>query len=37
MLAKNLLQFDISSLSKGMYFVEIKNDKQSIIKKFVKE
>ncbi|MFZ4739646.1 MAG: T9SS type A sorting domain-containing protein [Bacteroidales bacterium] len=37
MLTKSLLQFDISSLSKGMYFVEIKNDKQSSIKKFVKE
>ena len=37
MLTKNLLQFDISSLSKGMYFVEIKNEKQSIIKKFVRE
>jgi len=37
MLTKNLLQLDISSLSKGMYFVEIKNDQQSIIKKFVKE
>jgi len=36
-LNKNLLEFDISSLSKGMYFIEIKNDKQSIIKKFVKE
>ncbi len=34
---KKLLQIDVSSLSKGMYFIQIKNDKQSIIKKFIKE
>jgi hypothetical protein len=28
---------DVSSLSKGMYFVKIKTDKNAIIKKFIKE
>jgi hypothetical protein len=34
---EKVLQLDVSQLSKGMYFIQIKNAKQSIIKKFIKE